>query len=104
MGTDRAIRVALLVAELVTNAAKHAYPQGTRGHILVRVTQGNGETACIAVRDQGIGLPPTFDTEKKRGLGMRLAKALAQQTEAKMTVHRLAPGTEFVIELPLTAT
>jgi hypothetical protein len=35
---------------------------------------------------------------------MRLAKALAQQSEAKITVKRLAKGTEFVIELALVGT
>ena len=52
----------------------------------------------------GIGLPPSFDIAKRRGLGMRLAKALAQQTEARILITRHAPGTEFVIELPLEAT
>ena len=105
MGTDRAIRVALLVTELVTNAAKHAYPNGKHGRILVGVTRGDAEIACISVRDEGVGLPPAFNLENRgRGLGMRLAKALAQQSEAKITVKRLAKGTEFVIELALVGT
>lgn len=105
MGTDRAIRVALLVTELVTNAAKHAYPNGRSGRIQVGVTRGNGEIACISVRDEGVGLPRGFDIESRgRGLGMRLAKALAQQSEAKLAVKRLAKGTEFVIELALDGT
>ena len=105
MGTDRAIRVALLVTELVTNAAKHAYPDGRQGRIQVGVTRGDGEIACISVRDEGVGLPPAFNLENRgRGLGMRLAKALAQQSEAKITVKRLAKGTEFVIELALVGT
>ena len=102
MGTDRAIRVALLVTELVTNAAKHAYPDGKHGRIQVGVKRGNGEVACISVRDEGVGLPPAFDLEKRgRGLGMRLTMALAQQSEAKIAVKHLAKGTEFVIELAL---
>ena len=104
MGTDRAIRVALLVTELVTNAAKHAYPQGERGRIWVRVTQTSAGLASVSVRDEGLGLPPSFDIAKRRGLGMRLAKALAQQTEARILITRHAPGTEFVIDLPLEAT
>jgi two-component sensor histidine kinase len=105
MSTDRAIRVALLVTELVSNAAKHAYPDGKQGRIQVSVTRGDGETACICVRDEGVGLPPAFDLESRgRGLGMRLAKALAQQSEARITVKRLANGTEFVIVLALVGT
>ena len=74
MGTDRAIRLALLVTELVTNAAKHAYPDGRRGRIWVRVTQASVGIASVSVRDEGVGLPPSFDIDKGRGLGMRLAK------------------------------
>jgi two-component sensor histidine kinase len=105
MGTDRAIRLALLVTELVTNAAKHAYPDGKSGHILVGVMRGDGEIARISVRDDGVGLPHGFELEGRRhGLGMRLAKALAQQSEAKFAAKRLAHGTEFVIELALVGT
>jgi hypothetical protein len=35
---------------------------------------------------------------------MRLAKALAQQTEARIIITRHASGTEFMIELPVEGT
>jgi len=49
-------------------------------------------------------LPTSFDIAKGRGLGMRLTKALAQQTEASVGIKRHVRGTEFVVELPLVAT
>ena len=101
MSTDRAIRVALLVSELVTNSAKHAYPDGQSGRVWVSLARGNGEAARITVRDKGVGLPPDFEMGRGTGLGMRLMMALAQQTDAAVRVNRLASGTEFVIEAPL---
>jgi two-component sensor histidine kinase len=101
MSTDRAIRVALLVTELVTNSAKHAYPDGQPGRIWVNLARGDRETAHITVRDEGEGLPPTFDMGRGGGLGMRLAMALAQQTDAVIRANRLGKGTEFLIEMPL---
>ena len=101
MSTDRAIRVALLVTELVTNSAKHAYPDGQPGRIWVNLARGDRETAHITVRDEGEGLPPTFDLGRGGGLGMRLAMALAQQTDAVIRANRLGKGTEFLIEMPL---
>ena len=101
MSTDRAIRAALVVTELVTNAAKHAYPNGQSGQIWVRLVRGEGETARITVRDEGAGLPPDFEIGQRGGLGMRLTMALAQQTDAVVRADRLEKGTEFVIELPL---
>jgi two-component sensor histidine kinase len=102
MSTDRAIRVALLVTELVTNAAKHGYPDGQSGHIRVRLTREDG-TARISVRDGGAGLPPDFEIGQGGGLGMRLTMALAQQADAVVRADRLSRGTEFVIELPVEA-
>ena len=101
MSTDRAIRVALLVTELVTNSAKHAYPDGQSGRVWVGLARGNGLTARITVRDDGVGLPADFEMGRGTGLGMRLAMALAQQTDAVIRANRLASGTEFVIEVPL---
>lgn len=101
MSTNRAIRAALVVTELVTNAAKHAYPNGQSGQIWVRLERVVGDNARITVRDEGTGLPPNFEIGRGQGLGMRLTAALAQQTEASVRVDRLAKGTAFVIELPL---
>jgi two-component sensor histidine kinase len=40
MGTDRAVLVALLVGELITNAARHAYAGAVAGAITVRLAPG----------------------------------------------------------------
>ena len=95
--TDRAIGVALVVTELVANAAKHAYPNGTRGQIWVHLMHAGGGIARVSVRDEGVGLPVDFET-KRTGLGMRLTSALVKQTGAKLRIERRAPGTEFVLD------
>ena len=91
----------LLVTELVTNSAKHAHPDGQTGRVWVGLTRGNGKAARITVRDDGVGLPTDFEMGRGTGLGMRLAMALAQQTDAVIRANRLVSGTEFVIEVPL---
>jgi two-component sensor histidine kinase len=73
--TDHAINLALVVTELVTNAARHAYPNGTRGPIRVRLGCVDGNVARISVRDEGLGLVPDFEVTKGNGFGMRLVKA-----------------------------
>src|SRR5215813_4635025 len=55
--TDQAISLALVVTEMVANAAKHAYPGGKHGTIWVRLARASGEVACISVCDEGVGLP-----------------------------------------------
>lgn len=75
---DRAASFALLVTELVTNAAKHAYGEAT-GAVSVSLT-ANGSASTLEVRDEGIGLEPNFDIRSvgKKSLGMNLIQALAQ--------------------------
>jgi two-component sensor histidine kinase len=100
--TDQAISLALVVTELVANAAKHAYPGGNHGSIWVRLARGDGELARISVGDEGVGLPSDFESDKRVGFGMRVVKALTKQTRARLRIERRARGTEFVLEIPVS--
>jgi two-component sensor histidine kinase len=101
ISTDRAVRIALLVTELVTNATKHAYPQGGQGRILVQARPTGLNTVALSVRDEGSGLPQGFDIERSRGLGMRIVAALLKQSGATLRLRHRQPGSEFFIEFPL---
>lgn len=100
--TDRAVPIALIVNELVTNALKYAYGDRIDGATFVRLEHG-GETLTISVRDDGVGLPPGFDPAQGKGLGMRITRALASQLDASLEVRAPAQGTEFVLAVPLRA-
>ena len=100
IATDRAVRVALLATELVTNAAKHAYAGDEQGPIFIALARVDDATIRLSVRDEGAGLPATFDAEHGVGLGIRIVQALVTQTGAKLAVHRNQRGSEFVIEMP----
>ena len=100
--TDRAIPAILLVNELITNAAKYAYPAGDC-RVWVTLTRVQRETVVISVRDEGVGLPPTFDIKSGRRLGMRLVDTFSQQLQAHLQILRKNPGTEFILALPLKA-
>jgi two-component sensor histidine kinase len=102
LGTDRAIALALVVTELVSNAAKHAYPNGIRGRMWVRLTHAHGEIARVSVRDEGAGLPVNFETSKRIGLGMRLISALVKQAGADLHIERRTPGTEFILDISVS--
>jgi two-component sensor histidine kinase len=101
LNTDRAVSVALVVTELVANAAKHAYPNGTSCAIWVHLGHVDGQ-ARISVSDDGAGLPPDFESGKQVGLGMRLVRALAKSAKGEVRVERRARGTEFVLDIPLS--
>lgn len=94
-----AIAAALIVNELIANAAKYAY-LGEPGDLWVRIAREERLGFSISVRDQGQGLPPDFDAKKPKGLGMRLVKAFAKQLGGALEARQHAPGTEFVVKVP----
>jgi two-component sensor histidine kinase len=98
MSTDRAVLVALLVGELVTNAAKHAYPTDARGEIYVRAVRDGATSVTVSVRDHGKGLPENFDL-KNGGLGMTIIDAFVEQSGAQLQIRRLPKGTEFIVSV-----
>jgi two-component sensor histidine kinase len=103
-GADRAILVALVVNELVLNAAKHAYPDRFGKTISVRVVQSDKTTCLVSVRDEGVGLPASFDPATSKRLGTRLVTALSRQLDAVLTRPVSASGTNFTLLVPLERT
>ena len=99
ISTDRAISAALIVNELITNAAKYAYTDRPGGTIWVTVAR-IGDRLSISVRDEGAGLPSGFDRTKPKGLGMRIITAFVTQLDGTLEIHARHPGTEFVVTIP----
>jgi len=103
ISTDRAISAALIVNELVSNAAKHAYRGGDAGRIWVSVGTTSDGALSISVRDEGGGLPVGFQMDKGKGLGSRMVHALADQLDARVAVVARNPGVEFILTAPIAA-
>ena len=99
---DRAILVGLIVNELVSNAGKYAYPDCPSGTILVRVLlQSDNQAIVMSVQDEGVGLPPGFDSATSKRLGTRLVNALAKQLGGELTLPTSPLGTNFTLLIPL---
>jgi two-component sensor histidine kinase len=100
ISTDRAISTALIVNEMITNAAKYAYQGRAGGKIWVSVAPVDDGHFSISVRDEGAGLPADFDLRKAKGLGMRIISAFSKQLNATVTLRAHNPGTEFIVTIP----
>lgn len=100
---DVALRVGLIVNELVTNAAKHAFPDAI-GTIKVRLCssagEGGGMKAEVVVCDDGIGLPTPTGTQ--RGLGGSLVEMLCRQLGTRLEATN-RDGAHFRFEIPIVA-
>jgi len=90
--TDRAISIALIVNELIANAAKYAYKNETGGKIWINVGRNSQDSFSVSVRDEGAGLPLDFDLQNATGLGMRIITAFSKQLNATIKVHSLSQG------------
>jgi len=102
VNADRAIPIALIANELVTNAAKHGVPEQPRsGHVAVRLTMATDAKILLSVTDNGLGLPADFDMAKSRGLGMRVLVALTKQLGGTITHRSSADGAEFILLAPI---
>lgn len=94
---ESAIPLGLIINEILTNAYKHAFPNGQPGTIWI----GLAERAEIAelyltVRDNGIGLPKDFDLNKCKTMGLQIVQILVKQIEGKITIIN-NPGANFTI-------
>lgn len=93
---DRAVALGLLVNELVTNAAKHAFTGRDGGKVGVGLTRTE-EMLFLVVQDDGIGMPETLPSPSR--LGQRLIKAFAAQAGGAVVMHSTPQGSRFTCSL-----
>lgn len=92
---DISVQVGLVINELVTNAAKHAFPDDRSGRIDVELTQPPNQLHLV-VCDDGVGGASLDDAS---GLGMRLVRSIVQGAHGSIELRRGA-GSRFEIRLP----
>lgn len=99
---ESAAPLALIVNEIITNALRHAFPQGRRGKIAVRLERVEEEpdTVAVTVADDGVGLPQGFSLEGARTTGLRILNALVQQVNGTLEIES-NQGSTFRLRFPL---
>lgn len=96
---DSAVPIGLCVHELVSNALKHAFPDGRSGTIEVALHAASPGQLELVVADDGCGLPPVAAAEGSRSLGLLLVQSLARQVQGQLSIER-SPGTRFRLTFP----
>jgi PAS domain S-box-containing protein len=99
---DVAIACGLVLNELLSNALKHAFPDGRGGAISIAFHCAGG-CATLVVADDGIGLPAAADAEHRGSLGQRLVTALVRQLRgtASVATSSVEGGTRFTLTFPV---
>jgi PAS domain S-box-containing protein len=97
---NAAIPCGLVVNELISNALKHAFPQGRQGEISIRLAIEGDDTVILSVSDDGAGIPDHIDIAQADSLGLQLVSHLTDQLGGELSVHRRAP-TRFLLRFPM---
>ena len=94
----RASPLALLVAEAVTNALKHAFPDGRTGKLWLEAWR-SGARAVLRIADDGVGMLVEERVRDRRSIGLEVIHALAAQLGAQLEIRG-----EGEVEVRLTFT
>ncbi|MCX6561480.1 MAG: PAS domain S-box protein [Candidatus Aminicenantes bacterium] len=92
----------LILNELVSNAIKHAFPNGRTGIIKIGLRRAPGGAVVVRIADDGIGFPKSLDFRQAKSFGFQIVNLLVGQLEATIELER-ANGTTFTVafrELP----
>ena len=100
LSIEAAVPCGLIVNELLSNALEHAFPHDGRGHIDVQLHERPDGWIAFSVRDDGVGMPESFDWSHTETLGLRLVQGLVQQIDGKMRLEPRRSGAELTITFP----
>ncbi len=97
-----AVPVGLVINELLSNALKHAFTGRGEGKIEVILTASESGMINLRISDDGVGLPPGFDINKSKTLGLRLVKIITED-QLRGTLEVTGDcGATFNIEFGIT--
>jgi two-component system, sensor histidine kinase PdtaS len=102
LNLNLAIPCALIINELISNAFKHAFPEGRNGEISIVLKVLDGQMVRLRVRDNGVGLPQGTLLSDSPTLGFSLIHSLAEQLDGRARISTEGE-TCIVIEFPVTS-
>lgn len=94
-----ALKLALIVSELVMNAVKHAPQIQAPLHVQVSF-QRHDAGYRLCVEDNGDGLPADFNLAADSGVGLRVLQTLSADLATSMEIERPDRGARFVFDIP----
>ena len=92
---DKALPVALIINELVSNSIVHAFTDRAGGRIGILFTMDGDSTLCVTISDDGSG----FESDLKHvdSLGYEMIEALVEQIRGTLTVESGPSGSHVTV-------
>ncbi|OPY36517.1 MAG: nitrate/nitrite sensor protein NarQ [Methanoregula sp. PtaU1.Bin051] len=100
LSLDMAIPCGLIANELISNALKHAFPDGQKGHIAITLTQDAENEYILSVSDNGIGFPLGFEIKNASSFGLQLVNGIATHQMRGTVELTRKPRTAVTIRFP----
>ncbi|MBL4654318.1 MAG: response regulator [Bacteroidia bacterium] len=97
---DILIPLGFLLYEVVSNSAKHAFPEGQNGNINVELTQTDESNYQIKISDDGQGLNKEANLQNANTFGMKLIPAFVQELNGNYEVET-EYGTCYLVDFKL---
>lgn len=83
---EQAVPCGLLVNEIITNAFKHAFPDGRAGQVCIELHRVDDEI-LLRIQDDGVGFPEHLDVHNLDSMGLKLIHLLARQIGAEVRLE-----------------
>ena len=97
---EKAVSLGVIVNELVSNACKYAYPEGTPGEVRVELGLDDDRHFRLLVEDDGCGMSEG-DAPRGTGLGSKLIAAMAKSLSTKLVYDTSHKGVRATLRAPL---
>jgi len=98
-----ATALALAVAELVHNALEHGIDGREAGHVVLALRRLKGELV-LTVRDDGVGLPHSFELTSSANLGLEIVRTVVEDDLRGTIAFSGGRGTTVTVRVPLSDT
>lgn len=96
---DKLIPIGLIVNELISNSMKHAFNESSNAKIFVRLSSGEHENIELEISDNGKGIDPNLNFDKKDSIGMKLITIFSEKLKSKLSIINES-GTKVTLSIP----
>ncbi|MGD9344985.1 MAG: PAS domain S-box protein [Candidatus Aminicenantes bacterium] len=93
----KAIPLALIINEMLSNSLKHAFHGNNKGKIIIEIRKKENGKYILRFFDNGIGFPKSFDFKNTATIGMQIVNDLVDQLHGKIELNT-DKGTEFMVQ------
>lgn len=87
LNVSHAVPLGLILNEAITNGIKFAFPENMAGVINISLKYTRDDHYEMIIRDNGIGLPPNFNNQRSKSLGMSLMEGLSKDMDGSFTIE-----------------